>query len=96
MRDTATTTIEDRTLEIAGMTCGSCQRHVEDALAAVPGVREAAVDLARGTAHVRFDPSAASLGALTEAVRRAGYGVGMPTHRIPRREGGGGCGCGCG
>ena len=91
---TTTTTIRDLTLGITGMTCGSCKRHVESALAGVPGVHEATVDLGRGTAHVRYDESAASPAALAEAVRRAGYGVDAAQQGATGKKVGG-CGCGC-
>jgi P-type Cu+ transporter len=90
-----TTTPRALTFGITGMTCGSCQRQVESALAGVAGVQEARVNLARGTADVRFDPSIATPAALAEAVRRAGYGIGMPAPGSARRSGGG-CACGCG
>ena len=35
-----------RTFRVEGMTCASCVRRVEKALAAVPGVAEVAVNLA--------------------------------------------------
>ena len=40
------------TLEITGMTCASCVRRVERALAAVPGVTGATVNLAAESADV--------------------------------------------
>jgi copper chaperone CopZ len=55
-----------------GRTCASCFRSVEKAIAAVPGVQAANVNLATGRATVSYsDPSA--LGAVIEAVSRAGY-----------------------
>jgi P-type Cu+ transporter len=56
---------------IEGMTCASCVRRVERALAAVPGVQEASVNLATASAHV---VGTASAPALIAAVERAGYG----------------------
>jgi mercuric reductase len=59
-------------LQIAGMTCGGCASHVEKALLEAPGVREAQVSYAEGTARVSgkgaLDPSA-----LSAAVQAAGY-----------------------
>ena len=64
---------------ITGMTCASCVRRVEKALAKVPGVEQAGVNLATEHAHVVFDPETASRAQLTAAVEKAGYGVGaMP------------------
>jgi len=59
---------------ITGMTCASCAGRVEKALAAVPGVRAASVNLATETASVDTDGST-SAAAIAEAVGRAGYGV---------------------
>ncbi len=61
-------------LDIEGMTCASCVRRVEKALAAVPGVTAASVNLASERAHVEGVGSL-SAAALTAAVRKAGYGA---------------------
>jgi heavy metal translocating P-type ATPase len=65
-------------LPIAGMTCASCVARVERALKAVPGVSEAAVNLATERAEITgngLDPSR-----LAKAVEDAGYDV--PTRSI--------------
>lgn len=47
-------------LQIQGMTCGSCVKHVTKALQSVPGVSRVDVDLANGRALVEGDlPSGA-------------------------------------
>lgn len=61
-------------LPIEGMTCASCVRRVENALAKVPGVRSVAVNLATEEATVQAD-SAAVLPAAADAVAAAGYAV---------------------
>ncbi|WP_448617749.1 heavy metal translocating P-type ATPase [Geodermatophilus sp. URMC 65] len=68
------------TLEISGMTCGSCVGRVEKALSRVDGVAGAEVNLATEVAIVRFDPQQVGLDELTAAVTRAGYTA------TPRRE----------
>ncbi|WP_321898493.1 heavy metal translocating P-type ATPase [Burkholderia cepacia] len=67
----ANSTIE---LDIDGMTCASCVSRVEKALAKVPGVTRASVNLAteRATVDVTADVSAAQL---VETVKQAGYGA---------------------
>ncbi len=60
------------TLPVEGMTCASCVGRVERALAKVPGVTEASVNLATGRATVSGTADAAALRA---AVERAGYAV---------------------
>ena len=57
-------------LSIYGMTCAACVRRVETALAAVPGVGSASVNLANRRARVSGD---APVDALLEAVDAAGY-----------------------
>ncbi|MGA7983947.1 MAG: heavy metal translocating P-type ATPase, partial [Burkholderiales bacterium] len=64
----------DLRLPIAGMTCASCVARVEKALAAVPGVQAASVNLATEAATVKRAPSV-TIDALAKAVRRAGYEV---------------------
>ena len=66
----------DISLPIEGMTCASCVRRVEKALAKVPGVEQADVNLATEHAHVVFDPAVAGLDQLRAAVERAGYQIG--------------------
>ncbi|MFJ4290272.1 heavy metal translocating P-type ATPase [Cupriavidus sp. NPDC089707] len=61
-------------LPVEGMTCASCVRRVENALARVPGVRDVAVNLATEAATLRAD-SAAVLPAAARAVADAGYAV---------------------
>jgi len=63
-------------LPIEGMTCASCVRRVERALARVAGVEDAGVNLATEKARVVFDPSVADLPKLRAAVEKAGYTVG--------------------
>ncbi|SEM61068.1 Cu+-exporting ATPase [Stigmatella aurantiaca] len=62
-------------LLIQGMTCASCARRVERALAEVPGVQEATVNFATQRASGRYQPQQARPDALAEAVVRAGYHV---------------------
>ena len=63
-------------LAVDGMTCASCAGRVEKALARLPGVESAQVNLASETAQVRWQPGARpDAQAAADAVRRAGYGV---------------------
>jgi heavy metal translocating P-type ATPase len=61
-------------LPVEGMTCASCVRRVETAIAAVPGVEAASVNLATEAAEVRF-AAPADAAAIRAAVAKAGYGV---------------------
>nr|WP_313900993.1 heavy metal translocating P-type ATPase [Burkholderia pseudomallei] len=61
-------------LDIAGMTCASCVGCVEKALAQVPGVARATVNLATEKATVDADADAhVDTARLIDAVKRAGY-----------------------
>ena len=70
---TATATIRNERYTVQGMTCGSCERHVQTALRSVPGVVNAQVDVASGTAVVERDLAAAPIDQLVQAVKAAGY-----------------------
>ena len=72
---------ESVTLVIEGMSCASCVRRVEQALLRVPGVVEAAVNLALGTAEVEVLPGAVEVRDLIAAVERAGYRARPAEHR---------------
>ncbi len=69
---------ESVTLPVVGMTCASCQHHVEGALQATPGVESARVDLMGNRATIVFDPSVASAQTLIDAIRGAGYDAVLP------------------
>ena len=69
---------ESLTLPVLGMTCASCQRHVEEALLSTPGVQSARVDLMGNRASVVFDAASAAPAALLEAIRDAGYDAVLP------------------
>jgi copper chaperone CopZ len=62
-------------LKVTGMTCGHCQKTVEQALKGVTGVYSAVVDLQDGEAEIDFDDDAVTAGALVAAVEQAGYGA---------------------
>src|SRR5882762_3004088 len=61
-------------IPIEGMTCASCVSRVEKALAKVPGVAHAAVNLATERASITAG-SAVAQDAIVNAVNRAGYEV---------------------
>src|SRR5215212_2757624 len=64
---------EEATISVGGMDCASCVAHVEKAARRVAGVSDAAVNLARGRAVVRFDPARTDAGAVAEAITSSGY-----------------------
>ncbi|TAJ68803.1 MAG: copper-translocating P-type ATPase [Phenylobacterium sp.] len=68
------TTLIPIEVPVLGMTCASCVGHVERAIAAVPGVARASVNLAAERAHVELTPTG-DAGAVAEAIRKAGYEI---------------------
>jgi len=58
---------------VAGMRCPSCARRVETALSKCPGVIQALVDVAGGTAWVRYRPGEVNMEELQAAVEASGY-----------------------
>jgi Cu+-exporting ATPase len=66
-------TLSTLDLDVEGMTCASCVRRVETALAKVPGVTQASVNLATRSAHVTLTADGTDAQALIEAVRKRGY-----------------------
>ena len=64
---------ESMQLHVAGMSCASCVGTVERAVSNVPGVIEAAVNLATERASVRLIPGMAVKADLETAIERAGY-----------------------
>jgi Cu+-exporting ATPase len=69
---------ESITLPVLGMSCASCQHHVEEALRGTAGVESARVDLMAHRASVVFDPALAQPAQLVEAIRAAGYDAVLP------------------
>jgi len=69
---TSPSALHSITLPVTGMTCASCALRVDKALGAVPGVREASVNLAAETASVRAEASV-GLDTLVTALRKSGY-----------------------
>jgi len=83
-------------LDVEGMSCGSCVRHVTQALQPLAGVSQVDVDLQSG--HVRVGGELPGGSApLVIALAAAGYPAKLSNSGIstpqPGRSGGGGC-CG--
>lgn len=62
------------------MTCGGCASKLERALASIPGVTAAAVNIATNRADVTYDPAAANTGTIIARIRGSGFDV--PTHAL--------------
>ena len=64
---------ESTQIQIEGMTCASCVRRVELAIAAVPGVLRASVNLATESATIESLTGMTPHPAIDAAIRKAGY-----------------------
>ncbi|CAG0946758.1 Copper chaperone CopZ [Gammaproteobacteria bacterium] len=62
-------------LKVSGMTCGGCERSVQNALTSRKGVASARADRAAGTVSVEFDPAVIQRAALEKAITEAGFQV---------------------
>ncbi len=60
-------------IRVGGMTCAACVARIEKALKRIPGVKEAQVNLAAGTATVVYDSALASLSQFRQAIENEGY-----------------------
>jgi copper chaperone len=60
-------------LNVTGMTCHSCVRHVDDALRELAGVHKVQVQLREGKVLVKHDPQSAPVSAMMQALQDAGY-----------------------
>ena len=59
--------------QVGGMRCASCQAHVAKAVKAVPGVREAEVNLVTGRMTVKCDNTQGMPQKIVDAVKNAGF-----------------------
>lgn len=81
-------------LQVQGMSCGACVKHVSQALQALEGVDQVSVNLDDGRVSVGGNADAQSLIAALDA---AGYPArrAEPSAAPQSRQGGCGSGCGC-
>ncbi|MEY4579536.1 MAG: hypothetical protein RL701_4239 [Pseudomonadota bacterium] len=82
---------QETVLDVTGMTCASCVRHVDHALGQLEGVAGVNIDLSAGEVRVRHDAAMAPVGSLIAALGEAGYGAaqrGVASQRVRS-----GCNC---
>jgi copper chaperone len=80
-------TANEITLDVSGMTCGSCVRHVEKALRELGGVAAVEVKLREGKVVVSHDPEKATLPAILAALDDAGYPAQKSTPTLATKTG---------
>lgn len=69
------------TLSVAGMSCGSCVRHIRKALDELGGVEASDVNLAAREVTVSFDPQKTGVRAIVRAIRESGYAAEAPSEQ---------------
>lgn len=80
-------------LSVSGMTCGSCVKHVTNALKPLDGVEDVVVDLATGKVKVTRTTNKSD--DLIAALIEDGYPAQLDVGSMPQAKQGGGCGGGC-
>lgn len=68
-------------LKVQGMTCESCNLHVEHAAQEINGVYESKADFKTGQALVTFDPSKTSEENIVQSINASGYKVTRSTEK---------------
>lgn len=71
---------------IEGMSCASCAQTIEQAVAALPGVANAAVNLANETMSVSYDGTQVSTAQIIKAVSDAGYEAHLDQQEASQKE----------
>ncbi|MBD9599286.1 copper chaperone CopZ [Pseudomonas sp. 478] len=83
-------------LQVEGMSCGSCVKHINAALQPLAGVGEVTVDLASGRVKVTGDTQS---DVLLSALKEAGYPASVLTEdkheSVKKKSGCGGSSCCC-
>jgi len=74
-QDQTAITLSHINLPVEGMTCASCAGRIERQLGKLPGIKNAAVNLAGETALVEFDESAVSAATIRETIIKTGFSV---------------------
>jgi len=64
-------------IKVDGMTCGGCERSVQNALTSHQGVKAATADRNQGKVTIDFDPALIQQAELEKAILAAGFKVGL-------------------
>ncbi|MPQ43515.1 heavy metal translocating P-type ATPase [Clostridium tarantellae] len=67
--------MKEKKLKITGMSCASCANRIEKVVKKIDGVEDANVNFATETLNVKFNDSKISDETITNAVKKAGYGI---------------------
>ena len=67
--------LQNKKIQVTGMTCSACSAHVEKAVRAISGVKQADVSLMLNNMTVSFEDTETSAAEICAAVSKAGYGA---------------------
>jgi copper chaperone len=67
--------MEQKILQVKGMSCQHCVKAVTDAAGALPGVKDLSVDLKAGTVSFCYQPEKTTLQMIEAAIVEAGYEI---------------------
>jgi copper chaperone len=67
--------MEQKTLNVNGMSCEHCVKAVTGAIGGMSGVADVVVSLKDKTASFKYDPAVASIEAITAAITEEGFEV---------------------
>lgn len=67
--------IQELNVQVKGMTCESCNLHVENEVSKLPGYIDATADYKTGTAKIKYDISKSSEKDVIDAINSTGYKV---------------------
>ena len=70
--------ITEINIPVQGMTCGSCEHHIETEVKEKDGIVEIKADHKKAFAHVKYDSSKISLDELVTAINETGYKASKP------------------
>jgi len=62
-------------IAVDGMTCGNCEQRIEKAVRALDGVRRVTASASLSEVTVHYEPDRVELGAIHEAIGKAGYQI---------------------
>src|SRR4051812_9451690 len=82
----SSTSSEEAAFAVSGMDCASCVAHVSKAAGTVPGVQAVDVNLARGRAVVKFDPTRTDPDHVATAITDSGYPAHPEAHADANAE----------
>lgn len=67
--------MENKVLNVEGMSCSHCENAIKIAVGALDGVKEVSVDLNKKTVTVNFDNSRVSADKIKNEIEEQGYDV---------------------